>query len=42
MMIRANGTGLREVRHGDDVLNENGECIRCTGYTSIAWQPLRR
>jgi Tol biopolymer transport system component len=42
MMIRANGTGLREVRHGDDVLNENGECIRCTGYSSIAWQPLRR
>jgi dipeptidyl aminopeptidase/acylaminoacyl peptidase len=40
-VIKANGTGLREVRHAEVVLDENG-CVRCVGYSSIAWQPVRR
>jgi Tol biopolymer transport system component len=40
-VMKPNGTGLRELRHAEVVLNENG-CVRCVGYASIAWQPLRR
>ncbi len=42
MVMKSNGTGLREVRHGEVVQNQNGECVRCVGYDSIAWQPIRR
>jgi Tol biopolymer transport system component len=41
-VIKPNGTGMREVRHAEVALNQNGECVRCVGYSSIAWQPLRR
>jgi Tol biopolymer transport system component len=41
-VIKPNGTGMRELRHAEVVLNQNGECVRCVGYASIAWQPLRR
>lgn len=41
-VIKPNGTGMREVRHAEVVLNQNGECVRCVGYSSIAWQPVRR
>jgi Tol biopolymer transport system component len=40
-VIKPNGTGLREVRHAEVVLDQNG-CVRCVGYSSIAWQPVRR
>jgi dipeptidyl aminopeptidase/acylaminoacyl peptidase len=42
MVIKSNGTGLREVRHGEVVLNQNRECVRCVGYGAITWQPLQR
>jgi Tol biopolymer transport system component len=41
-VIKPNGTGMREVRHAEMVLNEKGECVRCVGYLSIGWQPIRK
>lgn len=42
MVMKSNGTGLREVRHGEVVRSQNGDCVRCVGYDSITWQPLQR
>jgi Tol biopolymer transport system component len=46
MVMNSNGTGLRKVHQGETRVGQdpNGEvfCIRCVGYWSIAWQPLRR